>query len=150
METNFDFTNDVGKQNARMIENRHKNLSIEEKQAINSYFNTFHMYCENNIIERFRRLQEKLAHKNLMFKFNGNKYAIHWISLIGNQLQITNFHWKMWKSLQNDDGGVNAVGETIMWELWWVEGLRNHCTKGNKRSKSRYFNPEARIETIFI
>lgn len=76
METNFDFTNDVGKQNARMIENRHKNLSIEEKQAINSYFNTFHMYCENNIIERFRRLQEKLADKNLIFKFNGDKYAV--------------------------------------------------------------------------
>lgn len=76
METKFDYANDVGKQNAKMMANRHQNLSTEEKQAINSYFNTFHMYCENNVIERFRRLQEKLADKNMIFKFNGNKYAI--------------------------------------------------------------------------
>ncbi len=30
------------------------NLSIAERQAMNSYFNTFHMYCENNVIERLR------------------------------------------------------------------------------------------------
>ena len=58
------------------MENRHQNLSTEEKQAINSYFNTFHMYCENNVIERFRRLQGKLADKNMIFKFNGDKYAV--------------------------------------------------------------------------
>lgn len=75
METNFDYANDVGKQNARMIANTPE-FSIEERQAINSYFNTFHMYCENNVIERFRRLQEKLANKKLMFKFDGSKYAI--------------------------------------------------------------------------
>ena len=56
--------------------NRHQNLSTEEKQAINIYFNTFHMYCENNVIERFRRLQGKLADKNMIFKFNGDKYAV--------------------------------------------------------------------------
>lgn len=77
METKFDYANDVGKQHARMMmANRHQNLSIAEKEARNSYFNTFHMYCENNVIERFRRLQEKLASKNLMFKFDGSKYAI--------------------------------------------------------------------------
>lgn len=76
METKFDYANDVGKQNAKMMANRHQNLSTEEKQAINSYFNTFHMYCENNVIERFSRLQEKLADKHMIFKFNGNKYAV--------------------------------------------------------------------------
>ena len=55
------------------MENRHQNLSTEEKQAINSYFNTFHMYCENNVIERFRRLQGKLADKNMIFRIvNGS------------------------------------------------------------------------------
>lgn len=77
METNFDYANDAGKQGTRlMMANRNKHLSMEERQAVNSYFNTFHMYCENDVIERFRRLQEKLASKNLMFKFNGSKYAI--------------------------------------------------------------------------
>lgn len=76
MMNNERFNNDVDKQDARMMANRHQNLSIEERQSINSYFNTFHMYCENNVIERFRRLQEKLASKNLMFKFDGSKYAI--------------------------------------------------------------------------
>ena len=52
------------------------NKTREEREAIGNYFNTFHMYCENDVIERFRRLQEKLAHKNMIFKFDGNKYAI--------------------------------------------------------------------------
>ena len=56
--------------------NRHKNLTKEKKEIINSYFNTFYMYCENDVIKRFRRLQEKLANKNLMFKFDGSKYAV--------------------------------------------------------------------------
>ena len=34
------------------------------------------MYCENDAIEHLRRLQEKLAYKGLIFKFDGNKYAI--------------------------------------------------------------------------
>lgn len=76
METNYDFSNDVGKQGTRMWANRHQNASKEERQAMNSYFNTFQMYCENDVIERFRRLQDKLADKNLMFKFDGSKYAI--------------------------------------------------------------------------
>lgn len=53
-----------------------KNLSKEERQAISSYFNTFQMYCDDDVIERLRRLQEKLARKKLMFKFDGSKYAI--------------------------------------------------------------------------
>lgn len=90
METSFDYANDIGKQNARMMENRHQNLSIEEKQAMNTYFNTFYMYCENDVIERFRRLQEKLAHKNLMFKFDGSKYAIFHLD-VTDRIQITNY-----------------------------------------------------------
>lgn len=54
------------------------------------------------------------------------------------------------RMLENNDGGVNAIGETIMWEQWWIEGLRKYCTKGSARRKPQYFNPEAKIETIFI
>lgn len=90
METNFDYANDIGKQNARMMANRHQNLSIEEKQAMNTYFNTFHMYCENDVIERFKRLQEKLASKNLMFKFDGSKYAIFHLD-VTDRTQITDY-----------------------------------------------------------
>lgn len=50
----FDYNNDAGKIGARMMANRHQNLSTEEKQAINSYFNTFHMYCENDVIKRLQ------------------------------------------------------------------------------------------------
>lgn len=67
-----------------------KEISMEEKQAMNSYFNTFHMYCENDVIERFRRLQEKLASKNLIFKFDGSKYAI-FHSDISDRTQITDY-----------------------------------------------------------
>ncbi len=90
MADNEKFANDVGKQNARVMKNRHQNLSLEEKEARNSYFNTFHMYCENNVIERFRQLQKKLASKNLIFKFNGSKYAI-FHSDISDRMQITDY-----------------------------------------------------------
>ena len=40
METKFDYANDVGKQNARMMANRYQNLTIEEKQAMNTYDDT--------------------------------------------------------------------------------------------------------------
>lgn len=33
------------------------------------------MYCEKDVIERFKCLQEKLADKHMIFKFNGDKYA---------------------------------------------------------------------------
>lgn len=36
------------------MENRRKNLTKEEKEIINSYFNTFHMYCENDVIKRLQ------------------------------------------------------------------------------------------------
>lgn len=39
-----------------------KRLSVEEIEAICSYFNTFYMYCENDTIERLKRLREKLAY----------------------------------------------------------------------------------------
>lgn len=51
-------------------------MTKEERKEIGNYFNTFHMYCENDVIERLRRLQEKLSYKELIFKFDGNKYAI--------------------------------------------------------------------------
>lgn len=54
------------------------------------------------------------------------------------------------RMFENNDGGVTAIGKTIIWVQWWIEGLRNHCTKRSARSRSRYFNPEAKIETIFI
>ena len=76
METNFDYANDVGKQNARMMANRHKNLTKAEREAVNSYFLVFQMYCEKDVIKRLQRLQEKLANKNMIFKFNGERYAI--------------------------------------------------------------------------
>lgn len=50
------------------------------------------------------------------------------------------------RMFEENDGGVKAVRETIMWEQWWVEGKRKFYSEGNLR----YFNPEAKIETIFI
>lgn len=67
----FDYANDAGKIGARMMKIRHKNLTKEEREKISSYLLIFQMYCENNVIERFRRLQGKLADKNMIFKFNG-------------------------------------------------------------------------------
>lgn len=72
----FDYSNDAGKIGARMMKNRHKNLTKEEREKVNSYLLIFQMYCEKDAVKRLQRLQEKLADKNMIFKFNGNKYAI--------------------------------------------------------------------------
>lgn len=42
-----------------------------------------------------------------------------------------------------------AIQETLLFEQWWVKGLRDDY-KSSKGRKPRYFNPEAKIETIFI
>lgn len=70
MERKFDLVGD--KDSASTT----KKLSVEEIEAICSYFNTFHMYCENDTIERLKRLREKLAYKGFIFKFDGSHYGI--------------------------------------------------------------------------
>lgn len=59
-----------------MMGNRHKNLTKVEREQVNSYFLIFQMYCEKDVVKRFRRLKEKLADKHMLFKFNGDKYTI--------------------------------------------------------------------------
>ena len=49
------------------------------------------------------------------------------------------------------DSTATAIEETIMYEQWWTEGFRKHLTWNGKDNRSpRYFNPEAKVETIFI
>ncbi len=49
------------------------------------------------------------------------------------------------------DNTSTAIEEAIMYEQWWTEGFRKHITWKDKDKKPpRYFNPEAKIETIFI
>lgn len=48
-----------------------------------------------------------------------------------------------------DEDDPTPIQETLLFEQWWVKGLRGDC-KPSKGRKPRYFNPEARIETIFI
>ena len=86
-EFKFDYENDAGKIGERMMKNRHKNLTKEEREKVSTYFLVFQMYCEKNTIKRLQRLQEKLADKNMIFKFNGDKYAV----LSMDQFQRTQF-----------------------------------------------------------
>lgn len=48
-----------------------------------------------------------------------------------------------------DEDDPTPIQETLLFEQWWVKGLRDDC-KSSKGRKPRYFNPEAKIETIFI
>lgn len=51
----------------------------------------------------------------------------------------------------HDNKMATAIEEAIMYEQWQIEGFRKHLTWNGKDKKSpRYFNPEAKIETIFI
>lgn len=51
--------------------------------------------------------------------------------------------------LSYDEDDPTAIQETLLFEQWWVKELRDDC-KFSKGRKPRYFNPEAKIETIFI
>lgn len=51
--------------------------------------------------------------------------------------------------LSYDEDDPTPAQEILLFEQWWVKGLRDDC-KSSKGRKSRYFNPDARIETIFI
>lgn len=49
------------------------------------------------------------------------------------------------------DNTATAIEEAIMYEQWWTEGFRKHLKWNDKDKKPlRYFNSEAKIETIFI
>lgn len=51
----------------------------------------------------------------------------------------------------HDNKIATAIEEAIMYEQWKMEGFRMHLTWNSKDKKSsRYFNPEAKIKTIFI
>ena len=51
--------------------------------------------------------------------------------------------------LSYDEDDSTPIQEILLFEQWWVKGLRDDY-KSLKGRKPRYFNPEARIETIFI
>ena len=51
--------------------------------------------------------------------------------------------------LSCDEDDPIAIQETLLFEQWWVKGLRDDFISSKGR-KPRYFNPEAKIETIFI
>lgn len=123
--------------------------------TLKQVFNTLCFYETDIIIVKQRKFSLEEIEKAYIKHCNDLAAWANGTYVIGEEEEFDTEHREdiiglLGRMLENDDGGADAVGETIMWELWWVEGLRNHCTKGNKRSKSRYFNPEARIETIFI
>ena len=70
--------------------NRQKNLTKEEREKVNSYLLIFQMYCEKNTIQRLQHLQEKLADKHMIFKFNGDKYAVFSMNQF-ERTQITDY-----------------------------------------------------------
>lgn len=46
------------------------------KQQRNDHYTVYRMYCEPTVCERLKVLSDKLADKNLMFKFDGTHYAV--------------------------------------------------------------------------
>lgn len=86
----FDDNHDPGRINTRIMFSRHKEISIKERRERNEYFNVYQMYCENRVIDRFRQVKDKLTDKNLMFKFDGSKYAVYSLD-ISDRTQLTDY-----------------------------------------------------------
>lgn len=78
MTGNEKYDNDPGRVGTELMKNarmqREKNNAKHNARA--EHQTTFTMYCESSVCERLKRVRDKLAEKNLMFKFDGNHYAI--------------------------------------------------------------------------
>lgn len=60
------------------------------KKLRGDHYTVFQMYCENDVSNRLKQLKDTLANKNLMFKFDGNKYAIFHLD-VEDMSQITDY-----------------------------------------------------------
>lgn len=67
-----------------------KNSDIAERRVINGHQTVYQMYCESVVCDRLQTLRDKMADKNLMFKFNGNHYAIFVLDVF-DRTQITDY-----------------------------------------------------------
>ena len=47
-----------------------------KRKPRSNHYTIFQMFCEKDVCNRFKQLEVKLAEKNLMFKFDGDYYAI--------------------------------------------------------------------------
>ena len=70
----FSNENDPGRIGTRFFENTFKDKAMRKVKS--DHYTVFQMYCENYVYHRLERLKKALTDKNLMFKFDGNKYAV--------------------------------------------------------------------------
>lgn len=85
MTGNEKYNNNSGRVGAELVRS-----AKARRKARAEHQTTFSMYCESSVCERLKSVTDKLAEKNLMFKFDGNHYAI-FVSDISNRTQITEY-----------------------------------------------------------
>lgn len=60
-----------------------------DNQKIYDHFASYSMYCDPTVCKRLKLLSDKLADKNLMFKFDGTHYAVFVLDL--SRKQVTDY-----------------------------------------------------------
>lgn len=117
-----------------------------EYETLCEVFNHEHIYETDRIIVKqkkftYENVQEALLKvmKILSGEFKERKYK----NKCGKVIDLLVY------MLSCDEDDPTPIQETLLFEQWWVKGLRDDC-KSSKGRKARYFNPEAKIETIFI
>lgn len=76
------------------MEKKIMNSKTTIKKSRSDHYTVFQMYCENDVCNRFKQLKDILANKNLMFKFDGNKYAIFHLD-VEDMSQITDYKFTL-------------------------------------------------------
>lgn len=66
------------------------NYEQMERKEKSNYLTVYKMRCDNEVAERFQNISDKLADKDLMFKFNGYQYAVCSLD-IDKRTQITDY-----------------------------------------------------------
>lgn len=117
-----------------------------EYETICEVFNHEHLYETDRVIVKQRKFTYEDIHVALLKVMN----------ILSEEFEEGKYKDKCGKvidllvyMLSCDEDDPIAIQETLLFEQWWVKGLRDDC-KFSKERKPRYFNPEARIVTIFI
>lgn len=130
-------------------------LNNLDYETLVEVFNHEHIYDTDRVIVYQKKFTEEelndalKVHSNLYADYLNDKLE----SIKGGtekRGQVIDLLCNMLGDNYDDSDFATAIQETLMFEQWWVEGLRKHYFWNGKGKKPRYFNGDAKIDVIYI
>lgn len=126
-----------------------------EYETLSGVFSTWYLYETDKVLIKMKNFSVEeieaaiVKHAKIVEQIYDDSFEIGEEGIeTGNRGKIID----LLEAMLNDDfekGESDNLRETIMLNQWIVDGLRRHVTGSCKKPK-RYFNPEARIDVLYI